>query len=45
VNLKKCVEILKAHNKWRRGADTEMLNPKIIGEAIDYAIKMLEEKQ
>jgi hypothetical protein len=35
------LKILIGHNKWRRGADTEMLPPKLIGEAIDVAIDCL----
>lgn len=28
-------EILKGHNKWRRGGDSELERPVIIGKAID----------
>lgn len=35
------LKILIEYNKWRRGADTEMLPPKLIGEAIDIAIECL----
>ena len=35
------LKILTEYNKWRRGADTEMLPPKLIGEAIDVAIDCL----
>lgn len=43
MNKEKVIEILKTHNKWRRGNENiEMLNPKEIGQAIDFAIKYLE---
>lgn len=32
------VEILKNHNEWRRGAETDMHNPKLIGESIDATV-------
>ena len=35
------VNILERHNKWRRGADIEMENPKEIGEAIDLVVNKL----
>jgi hypothetical protein len=42
MTKKECIDILKKHNFWRRGGKTEMLNPKLIGMAIDKAIKLLE---
>lgn len=33
---------LKAYQAWRRGAETEMIPPAVIGEAIDYAIAVCE---
>jgi hypothetical protein len=40
----KIIETLRAHNEWRRGNDggSEMLAPKLIGEAIDAAVEVLE---
>ena len=38
---KEALKILVEHNKWRRGSETEMLPPKLIGEAIDIAIECL----
>ena len=38
------IEILKQHNKWRRGEIDEPLPPKTIGNAIDFAIKILKQK-
>lgn len=43
MKIKKAIEILKAHNNWRRGHIEEMcLTPKEIGEAIDTVVKELE---
>ena len=38
------IETLRAHNEWRRGNDGggEMLAPKLVGEAIDAAVEVLE---
>lgn len=35
------IEILKRHNEWRRGGDSEMDDPKLIGQAIDRAIEVM----
>ena len=35
------LKILIEYQEWRRGAETEMLPPKLIGEAIDVAIDCL----
>jgi len=35
------LKILKEYNDWRKGKETEMLNPKTIGKAIDKAIEIL----
>ena len=40
----KAIDILEEYNKWRRGADIEMLSPKDIGKAIDFAIKYLKDE-
>ena len=39
------LKILKEYNDWRRGKETEMLNPKTIGKAIDKAIEVLTKQQ
>ncbi len=44
MTKKKCLYILKRFNEWRRGADTKQLSPTLIGQALDYAIKQMEEK-
>lgn len=40
--LQDLVDRLKELNAWRRGADTEMPHPKVIGQDIDSAIKFIE---
>lgn len=41
--LKDTINVLKAHNEWRRGGDGEATNPKILGVALDDAITFLKE--
>lgn len=36
------LEVLRQFNAWRRGAETEMLDPAIIGQAIDAVIGEIE---
>lgn len=36
------IKTLKDYNAWRRGAETEMIYHTVIGEAIDYAIRVCE---
>jgi len=45
MSKEQIIKILEYHNLWRRGEDEDlkMLTPKIIGVAIDEAIKMLRE--
>lgn len=38
---KQAIRILRAHNKWRRGADSKMIEPASLGEAIDHALIIL----
>jgi len=43
MNTKTALFILKTHNRWRRGEDSEpQLNPSDIGKAIDVAIEVME---
>jgi hypothetical protein len=48
MNKQQAIEVLKAHNEWRRDkSDTKNLTmhePKVIGEAIDVAIAALSDK-
>ena len=43
MNIKEVIKALKHHQKWRKGADVEMLHPKVLTEVIEEAIKLLEE--
>lgn len=42
MKIEEAIEILKKHNMWRRGADTPMIDPKVIGEAIDCVVDFCE---
>lgn len=41
MKIDEAIEVLKKSNKWRRGAKIKMPDPKITGEAIDFAIKTM----
>ena len=43
MTIKQSIEVLKCANRWRRGADIEMPDPKEFGEAIDVAIEVMEQ--
>ena len=45
MNLEKAVQVLKVHNIWRRGANTEPTNPKELGIAIDIITNHLTGKE
>ncbi len=34
-------DILERHNWWRRGGESEMVTPALLGKAIDFAIEAL----
>ena len=38
------VQILKAHNEWRRGKGDNQADPKTLGIAIDTAVRLLSRK-
>ena len=42
MTVKQAVKVLITANKWRRGAEIEMPDPKELGEAIDVAIAVME---
>ena len=42
MTLERAIEILEAHQEWRKGADTDMIAPSIITEAIDTILKHLK---
>lgn len=41
MTIKQAIKILIRANKWRRGAEIEMPDPKEFGEAIDVAIAVM----
>ena len=45
MNIEKVIETLQYHNDWRREKDgnLKMLDPVVIGQAIDEAILILKE--
>ncbi len=44
MKLEKAVQILKKHNKWRRGGDIKPTNPKELGVAIDTIVNWFDLK-
>ena len=42
MTVKQAIKVLKKHNNWRRGVRGSQQDPKLIGEAIDVAIGMME---
>lgn len=42
MEIDESITLLREHNAWRRGAETEMHDPRKIGEAIDTLIKAVE---
>ena len=40
--MREKIQLLRDHNIWRRGADTEMTNPRELGIAIDAVCKQAE---
>ena len=45
MKISEAIKILIHANKWRRGAEIEMPNPKQFGEAIDFAILELKQNK
>lgn len=43
MEVQEALRILEQHNKWRRGADVEMTNPTLLGEAIDIVVREYKE--
>lgn len=41
MSLQEATEILKHHQKWRRGAEIEQIEPKKLGIAIDVILEKL----
>ena len=40
--IREAVEVLRAHNQWRRGDDADALDPRVISRAIDAVIAHFE---
>lgn len=45
MTKEEALNILMEFQKWRRGAEIPMQEPRIIGEAIDVAIEVLKQKK
>lgn len=45
MKISEAIRVLKLANKWRRGAEIEMPDPKVFGEAIDLAILKLKQNK
>lgn len=45
MKIKEIIRVMHAFQKWRRGADMQMPEPKEIGRAIDGAIRELRNFQ
>lgn len=43
MTLSEAIKTLEDYNSWRLGAETEMIHPKIITEAIEIAINILKQ--
>jgi deoxyhypusine synthase len=43
MNLTDAVNILEKHQKWRKGAETEQIQPSVLSEAIDIIIKHIKQ--
>ena len=42
MTIKQTIRLLEAHNKWRKGADIPMIDPKKLSQAIEIAVKELK---
>lgn len=45
MTLIEAIQILETHNKWRRGAEIPMEEPKKIGIAIDFVIEFCKNQK
>lgn len=43
MTIKQAIKILITANKWRRGAEVEMPDPREYGVAVDIAIEVMEQ--
>ena len=42
MDAERAIEVLENHNKWRRGGEIPMQEPKDIGEAVDIAVAVMK---
>ena len=42
MDAERAIAVLENHNKWRRGGDIPMQEPKDIGEAVDIAVAVMK---
>lgn len=42
MTIKGATAILEKHNRWRRGEDIEMIDPALLGTAIDIILDKLQ---
>jgi len=45
MKISEAIRVLRLSNQWRRGAEIEMPDPKLFGEAIDSAILELKQNK
>lgn len=45
MEIKEAIKIVERHNEWRRGAEIDMTDPVILGQAMDKVIKYVKEKE
>ena len=45
TKLQSAIAVLKEHNAWRRGAETEQTDPHMLGVAIDLVVAEYEKKE
>lgn len=39
MDVQEALRLLEHHNKWRKGADIPMIQPKVLSEVIDTIVK------
>jgi hypothetical protein len=44
MNIQEAIVVLKLHNQWRKGAETPMIEPKELSEAIDAIVDYYHNK-
>lgn len=45
MTVTEAITILESHNEWRRGAETQMGNPKDLGIAIEIVLEELKKSR